>query len=222
MQQETEIPEISEEEKFRIAYNKAKALKEEGNKYYREKDYTSAIKKYYEASENLHNEKYQKSRNAEYLDLKLTLVTNISQALYASKSYSDVIDQCKYSEKEFPNSVKLKYYHALALSEQSEFEEAITLLRSALNLEPTNKSVSKMIKEISQKKKQHNEELKKSYGGMFLNKDKPKPAHPSPSQSQSKEPKNQRKWGWGLLAGLGLLAVGGMFLINYTRQTKSH
>lgn len=181
----------------------------------------SAIKKYYEAAESLHNEKYQKARNAEYLDLKLNLVTNISQTLYASKSYSDVIEQCKYSEREFPSSVKLKYYHALALSEQSEFEEAISLLRSALTLEPTNKSVSKMIKEISQKKRQHNEELRKSYGGMLLNKDKPKPAQ-SDSQSQSKQPKNQRDWPWGLFASLGLLAVGGMFLINYTRQNRSH
>ena len=215
-----EIPEISEEEKFRIAYDNAKALKEEGNRYYREKDYLSAINKYYEAAKSLDNEKYQKARNAEYMDLKLNLVTNISQALYASKSYSDVIEQCKYSEKEFPNSVKLKYYHALALSEQSEFEEAISLLRSALTLEPTNKSVASMIKEIRQKKRQHNEELKKSYGGMLLNKEKPKPAQSS--QSQSKEPKNQREWPWGLIAGLGLLAAGGMFLINYARQNKSH
>ena len=213
-----EAPVLSDEEKFRLAYNKAKSLKEEGNRLYREKDYVAAIKKYYEAAESLHNEKYQKARDPEYLDLKLNLVTNISQALYASKSYSEVIEQCKYSAKEFPNNIKLKYYHALALSEESDFDDAISLLRSALTLEPNNKSIAEKIKEIAQKKRKHNEELKKSYGGMLLNKEKPKQ---EPEQTQNTEAK-KNDWSWAIYAGLSsVIVLGSLFLINYTRQPKS-
>lgn len=139
----------------------AQILKDEASVYFKEKNYSSALKKYYEALDRISHLHMNQDKSEGYNHLLDILYTNIAQSLYFSDKYSEVIEHCRRINKENYNS-KIKFWHALSLYETQQYEKSIAVLKEAIKAEPSNNIFLEKLKEIRLKYQEFLSEQKNS------------------------------------------------------------
>lgn len=176
-------------------------LKGEGNALFKQGNYLDAVKQYNEASLAIPTADPTIYQDQDYKKLKISLLTNSALCLSKIPHNELVEQQCREGLKEFPNSLKLKYYLGIALCEQGKHQHALPLLRQVLNSQPENAEARKRIEECLALTKEHHRALKHMFWGQLA----PKKARTGVTVS----------WGAlavGALAGLG---VGYLFYRSF-------
>lgn len=123
-------------------------LKEEGNLLFKDKQYTSAARKYYEALDRISHCHGDSDRSNSFGQIQDALCVSIAQALYFSGKYEEVIQHCRRYCKD---NAKVKFWHALSLYETQQYEKSIAVMKEAIKLEPNNNMLLEKLKEIKLK-----------------------------------------------------------------------
>jgi len=155
---------------------KAKEFKAEGNKYFGEKNYTTACGKYKKAlefadvdiSDDEDGETTADQTN-ELAAITLSCNLNSAQAKISGKEYKSAIEFCDtvLESEAGKDNIKALYRRAVARSGLGNHKAAMKDLAAALKISPDDKSVKKKIKAIRKKVKAQKLKEKKTFGGFF-------------------------------------------------------
>ena len=154
-------------EELKLRLLRANELKERGNTFFRNKDYSNAIQKYMESIENVPKRLFLVYFTSEYTKIQLAVITNLSICFAKSNNNESAIAQCKEGLKVFPNNVKLRYILGGVLGDVQEYDESLKILKEAKDLEPNNREVIERIKVINNSRKEYNAKMKEMFGGKF-------------------------------------------------------
>lgn len=142
--------------------------KDEGNKFWKDKDYLNASKSYSKAllafnhllRENLFKDEEQLIKMTN--EIQLPCLLNLS-ACYLSLGYGyqNIVIHCTDALKIQENNVKALYRRAIALTNLDKFEEAKKDIEAALNIEPQNASLHRIDADLVKRKKAYKEKTKK-------------------------------------------------------------
>ncbi|OMJ66634.1 hypothetical protein SteCoe_36457 [Stentor coeruleus] len=148
--------------------NLGNQLKEDGNKFFRSQDFTSAIQKYIEAIEAVPRDLFENRLIDDYIKLKLTVITNLSMCFLKCKNYEAAVLQCTEGLKIFPKNIKLRYILGCAYGETGDYESALEALKDAKNLDPSNRDIIEKISLYAKAKKEYNIKMKEMFGGKLI------------------------------------------------------
>uniref|UniRef100_A0A0N5APC1 peptidylprolyl isomerase n=1 Tax=Syphacia muris TaxID=451379 RepID=A0A0N5APC1_9BILA len=146
----------------------AEESKARGTKFLKENKYKLALAKYARVKELLEYEcslegEKQEQRNA----LILASYLNSALAYLKTGETLECIKSCDKALEVCSTSVKALYRKASALQQQNDIEEAISVYKKVLELEPENKAVSHQIAVCKQTLHNIREKEKKRFKGMF-------------------------------------------------------
>lgn len=107
-------------------------MKEEGNFYYKVKNYKKAIESYTSAlKENIEDDK----------ELMSVLHSNRGVAHYYLKNYRSALNDCLFARKFNPQNLKPIYKGAECCLELKKYADCIQWCEMGLNVEPDNKKL---------------------------------------------------------------------------------
>lgn len=124
-------------------YNAAEMLKNEGNKFVKDENYTEALGKYSKALENLKGHV-----GAEVDSLSLGLLNNSALCHLKGKAYKEAVKSSEEALKVDPKSFKAYYRRGQAKAEMGNFGEAVSDVRRASELSPTDKAIASELKRL--------------------------------------------------------------------------
>ena len=185
---------------------------EQGNSLYRSLNYEGAIQVYISAIESAPKELFTKHFISDYSKLKLAIITNLANCFLKSKNFEATVLQCEEGLKIFPENVKIRYIQGTALSEIQEYDKALTVLREAKTLEPSNREVLEKINLVIQAKKEYNSKMKEMFGGKLQPIIK---KEPEIIQKSEPVPVKNTNWGFYALGAASLLGIAGLLYKKY-------
>jgi len=136
-------------------------MRQEGNLRFKNKAFEAAQRRYEKALSYIDND--------EEIGYEVThpVLLNLAACKLQLHDYIGAIEHCDKVLEDTMNNIKALFRRACALLELDRFEEAQRDFKHILVLEPENKEAKRHLKELGQRLKDHNENLKKSYGGFF-------------------------------------------------------
>lgn len=157
--------ELSVEERI----EKAKELKAEGNKFFGEKNYTTAFGRYQKALEFADKSEATAEQATELSAITLSCNLNAAQAKISNKEYKSAIEFCNtvLELKEGKDSIKALYRRGVAQAGMGNNRAALKDLTAALKISPKDKSCKKKIKSIRKKIQAQKKKEKQTFGGLF-------------------------------------------------------
>ncbi|EAR85587.1 tetratricopeptide repeat protein (macronuclear) [Tetrahymena thermophila SB210] len=162
--------------------DESKRLKEEGNQFFKQKDYKKALSSYNKAilyviglvGEN--DEHYQYGNASSKLneeqdlivkELKSSLYLNISQIDLFNKNYAKCIERATKS-LDIKQTAKGYYRRAIAYMELNDFQRSQQDFQKSLQLDQTlEKDIQQKIQILKQKEKQEDKKSQAFYSKMF-------------------------------------------------------
>ncbi|KAM4707951.1 peptidyl-prolyl cis-trans isomerase FKBP8 [Discoglossus pictus] len=194
---------LTGQEKLDLANRK----RERGNFYYQQADYVFAINSY-DIALNIVNSsskvEFSVDEEAELLDVKIKCLNNLAASQLKLDHYEAALKSCNMVLEHQPENIKALFRKGKVLAQQGECSEAITILRKALKLEPTNKTIhaelSKLVKKHTYQKNVETEMYKKMLGNV----------NSSVTKANAKTSSWTIPWKW--LFGATAVAIGGVAL----------
>ncbi|KAG8594403.1 hypothetical protein GDO81_001190, partial [Engystomops pustulosus] len=193
---------LTGQEKLALANQK----RERGNFYYQQADYVFAINSYDIALKIVNSSSkvdFTPDEENELLDVKMKCLNNLAASQLKLDHFEAALKSCNMVLEQQPENIKALFRKGKVLAQQGEYSEAIAILRKALKLEPTNKTIhaelSKLVKKHADQKIVETAMYRKMLGNVSTSTNKP--AHES-SLSIS--------WKW--LFGATAIAIGGVAL----------
>ncbi|XP_040273569.1 peptidyl-prolyl cis-trans isomerase FKBP8 [Bufo bufo] len=193
---------LTGQEKLALANKK----RERGNFYYQQADYVFAINSYDIALKIVNSSSkvdFTPEEEEELLDVKMKCLNNLAASQLKLDHYEAALKSCNMVLEQQPENIKALFRKGKVLAQQGEYTEAIAILREALKLEPTNKTIhaelSKLVKKHADQKNVETAMYKKMLGNV--------------STSTSK-PTRKSSWtiSWKWLFGATAIAIGGVAL----------
>ncbi|XP_051828283.1 peptidyl-prolyl cis-trans isomerase FKBP8 [Antechinus flavipes] len=142
---------------------------------------------------------------AELLELKVKCLNNLAASQLKLDHYSAALSSCSLALSHQPDNIKALFRKGKVLAQQGEYAEAIPILRAALKLEPSNKTIhselSKLVKKHAAQRHTETAMYKKMLGTAG--------ASGVPAKSPAKGPRSI-PWKW--LFGATAVALGGVAL----------
>ncbi|NXA42721.1 FKBP8 isomerase, partial [Eudromia elegans] len=189
-------------EKIALANRK----RERGNFHYQRADYVLAINSYDVALKVLGSSSkvdFSSEEEAELLDVKVKCLNNLAASQLKLDHYEAALKSCNLVLEHQPGNIKALFRKGKVLAQQGEYREAIPILKAALKLEPSNKTIhaelSKLVKKHADQRSVETEMYRKMLG------------NPSgaPAKCRDKLP-----WAipWKWLFGATAIALGGVAL----------
>lgn len=117
---------------------KAGALKDEGNAFFKEKEYPKAIRSYRRAVSSV-----KRLQTDEAQALLVSLHNNMSMVYFKQEDYSRCLSSAGAALKVDPENVKALFRTAQAARKTGDYDKAKEALKNAIKLDPTNKDVKK-------------------------------------------------------------------------------
>lgn len=193
---------LTGEEKLALANKK----RERGNFYYQRADYVFAINSYEIALKIVNSSSkvdFTPEEEDELLDVKMKCLNNLAASQLKLDHYEAALKSCNLVLEQQPENIKALFRKGKVLAQQGEYSEAIAILRKALKLEPSNKTIhaelSKLVKKHADQKNVESAMYKKMLGNVSTS-----PNKPTRKQSWS------ISWKW--LFGATAIAIGGVAL----------
>ncbi|NXK42812.1 FKBP8 isomerase, partial [Piprites chloris] len=195
---------LSGKEKVQLANRK----RERGNYFYQQADYVLAINSYDIALRIIgSNSKvdFSPDEEAELLDVKVKCLNNLAASQLKLDHYKAALKSCNLVLEHQPENIKALFRKGKVLAQQGEYREAIPILKAALKLEPSNKTIhaelSKLVKKHADQRNVETEMYRKMLG------------NPSASGTPRKC-KDKLPWSipWKWLFGATAIALGGVAL----------
>lgn len=182
--------------------------RERGNVHYQHGDYAFAVNSYsiaLQITESSSKVDISPEEEKELMDVKVKCLNNMAASQLKLDHYDAALKSCVSALAHHPDNIKALFRMGKVLALQGEYAEAIQILRKALKLEPSNKTIhaelSKLVKKHSEQKGAEQAMYKKMLG--------------NPASSSSTQ-KHQAKSSWGLswkwLFGATAVAIGGVAL----------
>ncbi|OXB73131.1 UNVERIFIED_CONTAM: hypothetical protein H355_012056 [Colinus virginianus] len=195
---------LSGKEKIELANRK----RERGNFYYQQADYVLAINSYDIALKVISSSSkvdFTPDEEAELLDVKVKCLNNLAASQLKLDHYEAALKSCNLVLEHQPGNIKALFRKGKVLAQQGEYREAIPILKAALKLEPSNKTIhaelSKLVKKHADQKTVETEMYRKMLG------------NPSTGSAPVKC-KDKLPWSipWKWLFGATAIALGGVAL----------
>uniref|UniRef100_A0A8C3BLU9 peptidylprolyl isomerase n=1 Tax=Cairina moschata TaxID=8855 RepID=A0A8C3BLU9_CAIMO len=195
---------LSGKEKVALANRK----RERGNFYYQQADYVLAINSYDIALKVIGSSSkvdFSPDEEAELLDVKVKCLNNLAASQLKLDHYEAALKSCNLVLEHQPGNIKALFRKGKVLAQQGEYREAIPILKAALKLEPSNKTIhaelSKLVKKHADQKTVETEMYRKMLGNPS--------AGSAPVKCKDKLP-----WSipWKWLFGATAIALGGVAL----------
>ncbi|KAI6072400.1 Peptidylprolyl isomerase [Aix galericulata] len=195
---------LSGKEKVALANRK----RERGNFYYQQADYVLAINSYDIALKVIGSSSkvdFSPDEEAELLDVKVKCLNNLAASQLKLDHYEAALKSCNLVLEHQPGNIKALFRKGKVLAQQGEYREAIPILKAALKLEPSNKTIhaelSKLVKKHADQKTLETEMYRKMLGNPS--------AGSAPVKCKDKLP-----WSipWKWLFGATAIALGGVAL----------
>ncbi|XP_075720622.1 peptidyl-prolyl cis-trans isomerase FKBP8 [Rhinoderma darwinii] len=193
---------LTGQEKLAFANKK----RERGNSYYQQADYVFAINSY-DIALNIVNSSskvdFTPEEEDELLDVKMKCLNNLAASQLKLDHFEAALKSCNMVLEQQPENIKALFRKGKVLAQQGEYSEAIPILRKALKLEPSNKTIhaelSKFVKKHADQRNVETAMYKKMLGNVSTSTNKPSEKY---SWSIS--------WKW--LFGATAIAIGGVAL----------
>lgn len=181
--------------------------RERGNWYYQRGDYAFAINSYaiaLQVTESSSKVDITPQEEAELLEGKLKCLNNMAAAQLKLEHLDAALRSCVSVLAYQPDNVKALFRKGKVLALQGEYSQAIQDLKSALKLEPSNKTIHAELSKLVKKNSEHKGVEQAMYKKMLGN---PTPVAPQKSQGKS-------SWSisWKWLFGATAVAIGGVAL----------
>ncbi|XP_074834291.1 peptidyl-prolyl cis-trans isomerase FKBP8 [Carettochelys insculpta] len=195
---------LSGREKIQLANRK----RERGNFYYQQADYVLAINSYdiaLKAIDSSSKVDFSPEEEAELLEVKVKCLNNLAASQLKLDHYEAALKSCTLVLEHQPENIKALFRKGKVLAQQGEYREAIPLLKAALKLEPSNKTIhaelSKLMKKHAEQKNVETAMYRKMLGNPGTSS--------SPATCKAKVP-----WSipWKWLFGATAVALGGVAL----------
>lgn len=195
---------LSGKEKAALANRK----RERGNFYYQQADYVLAINSYDIALKVIGSSSkvdFSPEEEAELLEVKVKCLNNLAASQLKLDHYEAALKSCNLVLEHQPGNIKALFRKGKVLAQQGEYREAIPILKAALKLEPSNKTIhaelSKLVKKHADQKTVETEMYRKMLGNPS--------AGSAPVKCKDKLP-----WSipWKWLFGATAIALGGVAL----------
>ncbi|CAL1529923.1 unnamed protein product [Lymnaea stagnalis] len=161
-----------EERRSKLVYNDiekvVKAENAEAKQYFDGKNYHKAFGKYRHAINIL--ESYHLKNESEEVQWKKQLQKvnlNAAMCCYNLKHFRRAITYCNLVLKNDQDCIKAHYFKGKALHGLGSFEDAITSLKAARNIDPSNAAVSSALKSVAKSIKEYQHFEKSMYQRMF-------------------------------------------------------
>jgi tetratricopeptide (TPR) repeat protein len=155
---------MDKEEK--IAY--ANRKKQEGNHFFSQGKYEVAVKRYEAAvSAVKYGTDFEGEAKDQVESIKTSCELNIAAAKMKVNDWKEVITRTNNVLKENPANVKALYRKGVALGKIDNWDEAISILKKASDLDPADKAIPREIKSLEQKIRAQNQKDKHLYQKMF-------------------------------------------------------
>lgn len=157
---------------------KANALKEEGNNYFKEKEYEKASRSYRRGTNTLKPLNKGNTGDEQVKALLVSLQTNLSMMCLKIGKHKQSAQVASAALKIDSSNVKALFRRAVACRQMGNFDDAKADLKQALQLDPTNAAVKKELaalkKAIENAKNEQKKGLQKAFskGGGLLYDDK--------------------------------------------------
>ena len=155
-------------------------IKEEGNDLFRNNKFEEAIKKYYEAIEEIKTTTEKEKYKAELNNIEKSCRLNIATCKLKTKDYDGVINECSIVIDKY-NCFKANFRMGLALKEKKKYEKACRFLDKAKEMgneseknsvEPHLIECKKLLEEIEKKEKDEKSKKKNEEKNKEENKNK--------------------------------------------------
>ncbi|NXG15481.1 FKBP8 isomerase, partial [Grallaria varia] len=195
---------LSGKEKIQLANRK----RERGNYFYQQADYVLAVNSYDIALRIIgSNSKvdFSPDEEAELLDVKVKCLNNLAASQLKLDHYKAALKSCNLVLEHQPGNIKALFRKGKVLAQLGEYREAIPILKAALKLEPSNKTIhaelSKLVKKHADQRNVETEMYRKMLG------------NPGAS-STPRKCKDKLPWSipWKWLFGATAIALGGVAL----------
>ncbi|XP_019393900.1 PREDICTED: peptidyl-prolyl cis-trans isomerase FKBP8 [Crocodylus porosus] len=195
---------LSGRAKIKLANRK----RERGNFYYQQADYVLAINSYDIALRVIGSSSkvdFSPEEEAELLEVKVKCLNNLAASQLKLDHYEAALKSCNLVLEHQPENIKALFRKGKVLAQQGEYSQAIPILKAALKLEPSNKTIhaelSKLVKKHADQKTVETEMYRKMLG------------NPSPGSTPVKC-KDKSPWSipWKWLFGATAVALGGVAL----------
>uniref|UniRef100_A0A8C8RVG3 peptidylprolyl isomerase n=1 Tax=Pelusios castaneus TaxID=367368 RepID=A0A8C8RVG3_9SAUR len=195
---------LSGREKIQLANRK----RERGNFYYQQAEYVLAINSYDIALKAIGSSSkvdFSPEEEAELLEVKVKCLNNLAASQLKLDHYEAALRSCSLVLEHQPENIKALFRKGKVLAQQGEYREAIPILKAALKLEPSNKTIhaelSKLVKKHAEQKHVETAMYKKMLGNP--------PSSSTPAPCKDKSPRSI-PWKW--LFGATAVALGGVAL----------
>ncbi|KAJ8419052.1 hypothetical protein AAFF_G00005510 [Aldrovandia affinis] len=191
---------LTPSERIDLAWRK----RERGNEYYQRGNFTFAVNSYsiaLEVTEACSRVDISPREEEELLDVKMKCLNNMAAAQLKLDHHEAALRSCIAVLAHQPDNIKALFRKGKVLALQGEYAEAVRILKRALKLEPSNKTIhaelSKLVKKHSEEKGVEQAMYKKMLG------------NPSVEKRQAKS-----LWSvsWKWLFGATAVAIGGVAL----------
>ncbi|XP_063770805.1 peptidyl-prolyl cis-trans isomerase FKBP8 isoform X2 [Pseudophryne corroboree] len=193
---------LTGQEKMDLANKK----RERGNFYYQQADYVYAINSYDIALKIVNSSskvEFTSEEEAELLDVKIKCLNNLAASQLKLDHFEAALKSCNMVLEQQPENIKALFRKGKVIAQQGEYSEAITILRKALKLEPSNKTIhaelSKLVKKHADQRNIETAMYKKMLGNVS-------------SSTNKSTPKTSWSISWKWLFGATAIAIGGVAL----------
>ncbi|CAI5798788.1 peptidyl-prolyl cis-trans isomerase FKBP8 [Podarcis lilfordi] len=193
---------LSGKEKIELANRK----RERGNFHYQRADYVLAINSYDIALKIIGSSSkvdFTQEEEEALVDVKMKCLNNLAASQLKLDHYDAALRSCNQVLEQQPDNIKALFRKGKVLAQQGEYREAIPILKAALKLEPSNKTIhtelSKLAKKHADQKCVETEMYRKMLG------------NPSGPTAKCKD-KSSRSIPWKWLFGATAVALGGVAL----------
>ncbi|XP_075759011.1 peptidyl-prolyl cis-trans isomerase FKBP8 [Pelodiscus sinensis] len=195
---------LSGREKIQLANRK----RERGNFYYQQADYVLAINSYdiaLKAIDSSSKVDFSPEEEAELLEVKVKCLNNLAASQLKLDHYEAALRSCTLVLEHQPENIKALFRKGKVLAQQGEYGEAIPLLKAALKLEPSNKTIhaelSKLVKKHAEQRNVETAMYRKMLGNPGTG-----------SAPATCKDKSARSIPWKWLFGATAVALGGVAL----------
>lgn len=149
---------LEEEEKLGFA----SGLKEQGNLFFKSKDWQLAEEKYAQAIEIVEWDQSPRRK-----DLKVLTLFNLSLSLCYQNKFVSALEKINWAINLRPNSAKAHFRKASIFQFMEEHEKALDELKKANELEPENQEIIAQMAKVSSQIQEYREKSSQLYGKMF-------------------------------------------------------
>ncbi|GMH50086.1 hypothetical protein TL16_g00690 [Triparma laevis f. inornata] len=146
---------------------KALGLKEEGNAFFKEKDFDKALRSYRRGTVSLKGLNNSNTGDAQVKTLLISLQNNMAMIYAKQEKYKQALDVTKKALEVDRECLKALFRKGQMLRMLGDYDEAKEALKDGLKVDPESKDIKKEMVLLKKKLEDEKKRAKKAFGGAF-------------------------------------------------------